>query len=87
MNIIAKLLLGLSASLAIQACASTSTGSGDTSASAATRDKVEKASVPTDPFPSTYTPMASSTMLITDATIYDGLGGMIENGDVKVHWA
>ena len=84
MNIIAKLLLGLSASLAIQACASTSTGSGDTSASAATRDKVEKASVPTDPFPSTYTPMASSTMLITDATIYDGLGGMIENGDVLI---
>lgn len=35
-----------------------------------------------NPFPSTYTPRASETVLITNATILDGIGGKIENGSL-----
>lgn len=35
-----------------------------------------------DPFPSTYQPIPSSTTLITNAVILDGLGGMIEDGQI-----
>lgn len=35
-----------------------------------------------DPFPSTYQPMASQPTLITNVTILDGIGGMIESGSV-----
>lgn len=35
-----------------------------------------------DPYPSTYSPRASSTVLITNAMILDGIGGMIEGGSV-----
>lgn len=35
-----------------------------------------------DPFPSSYTPLASETTLIVNATVLDGKGGMIEGGSV-----
>ena len=35
-----------------------------------------------DPYPATYSPRASSTVLITNAMILDGIGGMIEGGSV-----
>ena len=35
-----------------------------------------------NPFPSTYVPLASTTTLIENATILDGIGGLIENGSV-----
>lgn len=38
----------------------------------------------TNPFPSTYQPRASGTTLIRGANIFDGLGGLIEDGDVLV---
>lgn len=38
----------------------------------------------TNPYPSTYTPMASGATLIRGATIFDGLGNEIENGDILV---
>jgi imidazolonepropionase-like amidohydrolase len=38
----------------------------------------------TDPYPSTYTPMASGVSLIQGATIFDGIGGQIDNGDILV---
>ncbi|HAQ34853.1 MAG TPA: hypothetical protein DCQ53_05790, partial [Alphaproteobacteria bacterium] len=34
----------------------------------------------TNPYPSTYAPLPSETTLITNATIFDGVGGRIENG-------
>jgi imidazolonepropionase-like amidohydrolase len=37
---------------------------------------------PADPYPSTYRPYASVPTAITNATIYDGEGGRIENGTV-----
>ena len=37
-----------------------------------------------DPFPSTYQPLPSETLLITGATIYTGDGGKIDNGDLLI---
>ncbi|MCH8931082.1 MAG: amidohydrolase [Proteobacteria bacterium] len=37
-----------------------------------------------DPFPSTYRPLPSETLLIKGATIYTGDGGRIENGDLLI---
>ena len=37
-----------------------------------------------DPYPSTYEPLPSGTTLITNATIFDGVGGRIENGSVLI---
>ncbi|WP_421791468.1 amidohydrolase [Hyphobacterium sp.] len=37
-----------------------------------------------DPYPSTYSPQPSGPILITGATVFDGVGGEIENGDVLV---
>ena len=35
-----------------------------------------------DPYPSTYTPYPSGTVLLQNATVYDGIGGVFENYDV-----
>ncbi len=45
-------------------------------------DKVEQIDVNRNPFPSTYTPYPSTTTLIKDATVLDGIGGEISGGDV-----
>jgi imidazolonepropionase-like amidohydrolase len=37
-----------------------------------------------DPYPSTYAPQPSETTLITGATIFDGAGNEIENGDILI---
>lgn len=37
-----------------------------------------------NPFPSTYKPYASTTTLLRNATVLDGIGGMIEGGDVLI---
>ena len=37
-----------------------------------------------DPYPSTYSPRAGETTFITGATIFDGAGNEIENGDVLI---
>ena len=37
-----------------------------------------------NPFPSTYTPYPSQTLLITNATVIDGAGGLIEKGSVLI---
>ena len=42
----------------------------------------ERFAVNPDPFPSTYAPYGSETTLIRNATVLDGVGGMIEGGDV-----
>lgn len=47
-----------------------------------TEDQVEQTEVNRNPFPSTYTPYPSTTTLIKDATVLDGIGGEISGGDV-----
>ncbi|GJL97277.1 MAG: amidohydrolase [Hyphobacterium sp.] len=37
-----------------------------------------------DPYPSTYVPQPSETTLITGATIFDGAGNEIQNGDILI---
>lgn len=61
--------------LALSAC-----GGGD--ADTETSKKKDKVVVDRNPFPSTYTPYPSETTLLKDATVLDGLGGIIEGGDV-----
>ena len=68
------LFIGLSA-LALVACG----GGGDNGDAGG-----DKITIDRDPYPSTYVPRASETVLITNATILDGIGGQIENGSVLV---
>ena len=42
----------------------------------------ERAGIDRDPYPSTYTPRPSETVFITNATVLDGVGNLIENGSV-----
>ena len=45
-------------------------------------DKSDTAAINLNPYPSTYTPRASDTVLITNASIFDGLGNQIDGGSV-----
>jgi len=81
------ILLTMSALIALGACATTGqTGGGQAAAaskagaSAAAEGKVVR--INQDPFPSTYKPYPSVTTLIRGATILDGKGGQIENGEI-----
>ena len=71
----------LTAVLALGACGNSDapsdrgeTSSGDT----------EIVRINLDPYPSTYQPQPSGTTLIRGATVLDGIGGQIENGDVLI---
>ncbi|MCW5723782.1 MAG: amidohydrolase [Maricaulaceae bacterium] len=55
-------------------------GNGDGEASGAS----EVVRYSTDPYPSTYQPRPSQTTLITNANIYDGVGGEIRGGQVLI---
>ena len=75
-----KASVGLAAVLCLAACSdggSASSGSGEADAA----DGGEIARINLDPYPSTYEPMASGTTLIQNATIFDGLGGQIDDGE------
>ena len=82
------ILLCMSALLALSACATTgSTGGGKGSASSAgaagkTPSKGEVVRINQNPFPSTYKPYPGATTLIRGATIFDGRGGQIDNGEI-----
>lgn len=53
---------------------------GDDTADTKTKENGEKAA----PFASTYNPLPSETTLITNARIYDGLGGEMENASILI---
>lgn len=63
-----------SATVLLAACGGGATGDDETPS-----DKVE---IDRNPYPSTYVPYPSTTTLIKDATVLDGIGGEIEGGDV-----
>ncbi|MCH8685810.1 amidohydrolase [Pedomonas mirosovicensis] len=82
------ILLTMSALVALGACATTGqTGGGQAAAankagaSAATAD-ASVVRINKDPYPSTYKPYPSVPTLIRGATILDGKGGQIENGEI-----
>ena len=74
--------------LALGACATASEPSAQTTPQSAASQPVKalpaRVSYPKDPFPSTYKPMPSEDVLIRNATVFDGLGGQIENGAVLI---
>ena len=69
-----NLCLAAAAVLALAACDAPGKGSGKTPAF----------EPPADPFPSTYKAYPSGTLLISNATVLDGIGGRIENGSVLI---
>lgn len=72
----------LAAVFALAACSSPDTSGDGTQSASGESDAVVRYSL--DPYPSTYVPRASGVTLIQHATVYDGIGGQIENGDVLV---
>ncbi|MEG3768822.1 amidohydrolase, partial [Alteromonas sp. 14N.309.X.WAT.G.H12] len=61
-------------SSALVACASTPAKQQSTEAT--------HVSINTDPYPSTYTPIAGKPTVITNVTILDGIGNKIEKGEI-----
>lgn len=75
------------AAIALAACSSGSDTASSGSAGSAGSNSGETGDivrVNLDPYPSTYTPRPSGTTLIRGATVLDGIGGQIENGDVLI---
>lgn len=68
-------LAGLAA-LGLAAC------NGDNGANGSASGNGELVRYNPDPYPSTYTPLPSETVLIQGATVFDGVGGEFENYDV-----
>lgn len=71
---IRNLCLAAVAGLALTACDAPGKGAGQDAAFAP----------PADAFPSTYKPYPSQTLLISNATVLDGIGGRLENGSVLI---
>ena len=90
------ILLCMSALLALSACATTgSSGGGQAAASStggsstggagkagASATKSSVVRIDPNPFPSTYKPYPGVPTLIRGATIFDGRGGQIDNGEI-----
>lgn len=68
------LVLACLCSSALVACASTPAKQQGTEAT--------HVSINTDPYPSTYTPIAGKPTVITNVTILDGIGNKIEKGEI-----
>ncbi|WP_379548506.1 amidohydrolase [Qipengyuania sp. DSG2-2] len=73
----ANALLAIGGAFALSACATTA---GADSASASDGDK--SYDIAEVPFPSTYEPYPGTPTALVGATVYDGTGGVIENGVV-----
>ena len=65
--------------LALAGCTTTSDSGGSAQSAASAADSWE---APADPYPSTYQRYPGVPTAVVGATIYDGAGGMIENGVV-----
>ncbi|RKR03032.1 amidohydrolase [Maricaulis maris] len=72
--------LAATAVIGLAAC-SAGSGSNDSGTDASETDIVRHS---LDPYPSTYAPRPSGVTLIQGATVLDGIGGEIENGDVLI---
>jgi imidazolonepropionase-like amidohydrolase len=71
----------LTAVLALGACSNSDAPSDEGETSSGDTEIVR---INLDPYPSTYQPQPSGTTLIRGATVLDGIGGQIENGDVLI---
>ncbi|MEL8055396.1 MAG: amidohydrolase [Pseudomonadota bacterium] len=75
-----KRALMVSALAMVLAAGLTACGNGGSDGES--KDDGDRVSINKNPFPSTYTPYPSDTVLLKDATVLDGIGGIIESGDV-----
>ncbi len=66
----------------IAALTLTLTACGGGNKSGDTGNSSDKLTIDPNPFPSTYTPYPSDTVLLKNATVLDGIGGEIANGDI-----
>ena len=73
----------LTAAFALGACGSGSE-TADTGGSGSPGSGDEIVRIDTNPYPSTYQPRPSGVTLIRGATVLDGIGGQIDNGDVLI---
>lgn len=69
--------------LSLSACTNEPASDGD-QASNGDASETDTVQVNTNPYPSVYTPAPSGVVLVQNATVYDGVGGMIENGDILI---
>ncbi|MBR9825484.1 MAG: amidohydrolase [Alphaproteobacteria bacterium] len=74
----------LAGALILSACGGTPTGDDEGSNAGSSTDTSDIVRHDTNPYPSTYEARPSGTTLIRGANIFDGLGNLIENGDVLV---
>jgi imidazolonepropionase-like amidohydrolase len=73
------------AALLLSSCATTgSSGTNNASRPASGSGSGERASINLDPYPSTYRPYAGVPTAIVGGTVFDGVGGRIENGVVLI---
>lgn len=74
--------------LAATACATTTAPTEAPEAAAASSQPVKplatRVAYSKDPYPSTYKPLPAEDVFIRNATVFDGLGGMIERGAVLI---
>ena len=74
--------------LAAAACATTPRPMEAPEAAAASSEPVKplasRVAYSKDPYPSTYKPLPAEDVFIRNATVFDGLGGMIERGAVLI---
>ncbi|QPC98793.1 amidohydrolase [Qipengyuania soli] len=76
-------LLACAAAIAVAGCATT--GSGNDTASASSKDwNAPSGEDGEAPFPSTYKPYPGRPTALVGATVYDGRGGRIDNGTVLI---
>ena len=73
----------LAAVFALAACSGETGTTGD-AAQSASSESGDVVRYSLDPYPSTYVPRESGVTLIQHATVFDGIGGRIEDGDVLV---
>jgi len=74
-----SLMMGVAAVLAVVGCEAGETGEGKGSENAASMPKDGYVA-----FASTYEVMGAPSTLIADATVYDGIGGVMESADVLI---
>lgn len=79
-----RTLKALGASIAALSVVGLAACSNDTSSGSAETGEVDVVRYDANPFPSTYEPVPSGVTLITGATVFDGVGGELENTDILI---
>lgn len=79
-----RTLKALGASIAALSVVGLAACSNDTSSGSGETGEVDVVRYDANPFPSTYEPVPSGVTLITGATVFDGVGGELENTDILI---